>query len=102
MESKPSKQNTDKLRQPAGVAQPVPERDTEKDTGKDTSKDARNTDKAAGRTPGGNNLNAIPEKDVDEVVPVSPDETKLRDPALTPDDEDEKRLDPSGNRRRPL
>ncbi|MEM5436528.1 hypothetical protein [Paraburkholderia diazotrophica] len=93
MESKPGKQNADKLRQPAGVAQPVPERDTHK---------ADNTDKAAGRTPGGNNLNAIPEEDIDKVVPVSPDETELRDPALAPDDEDQKRLDQSGNRKRPL
>lgn len=79
--------DTDSLSQPAGVAQPVPERDI---------------DNAAGRTPGGNNLNAIPEKDADEVVPVSPEETELRDPALTPDDDKEKSVDQSGNRKRPL
>ncbi|MEP9327271.1 hypothetical protein PPMP20_29660 [Paraburkholderia phymatum] len=87
MESKPGNKVQEGLQEPTGVAQPVPERDI---------------DKAAGRTPGGNNLNAIPEKDVDKVVPVSPDETRLRDPALTHDDEDDKERDQSGNRRRPL
>lgn len=87
MDTKPHEPSTEAPSQRAGVAQPVPQRDI---------------DKAAGRTPGGNNLNRIPDKDADEVVPVSPDETELRDPALAPDDDQEKRVDQSGNRKRPL
>ena len=64
MESKPGKPDTDKLNQPTGVAQPMPERDI---------------DKEAGHPPGANNPNAIPEKDANEVVPISPEQSGRRD-----------------------
>jgi len=66
-ESKPPKPDMDNLSEPAGVAQPVPDRDI---------------DSAAGRTPDGNNVNEIPEKHPDEVVPRSP--ADQADPAHRP------------------
>jgi hypothetical protein len=68
---------------------------------RDASQHGNGTDKAVGRTPGGINPNDIRDKDIDRIVPVSPDELELRDPSLTTDEE-ENALDQSGKRKHPL
>jgi len=54
MNARPTPPDPDSLSEPTGVAQPVPERDI---------------DRAAGRTSDANNVNAVPDRHPDEVVP---------------------------------